>query len=222
MKKLCGFTLSELMIALGVLGILCAAVIPAIVNNMPNQNKIMMKRVYYNTTNIVKDMINNSDLYSPYGADNNYIGFDNTNSVTYFGKTYSGATKFPDIFIYLLNKKGDVSSSTDYCKFTTSVSNCITVNTSDGMRWTFAVPSTVGQSTWINNPDSVVSHILVDVNGDRKPNCYQGNEKACKTRTKNFDQFRMTIYTGGKVKIDSADTWAKNAIDPNSSINDDD
>ena len=38
-----GFTLSEVMIALTVLGVLCVTVLPAIVSTMPSQKKIMIK-----------------------------------------------------------------------------------------------------------------------------------------------------------------------------------
>ena len=40
------FTLSELLIALGVIGILCAILLPVIFNLMPNQNTMMAKRAY--------------------------------------------------------------------------------------------------------------------------------------------------------------------------------
>ena len=67
MKK--GFTLSEVMIALTVLGVLCVTVLPAIVSTMPSQKKIMIKRAYYTTANLVSDLINDPDLYPSVNSD---------------------------------------------------------------------------------------------------------------------------------------------------------
>ena len=86
MKK--GFTLSEVMIALTVLGVLCVTVLPAIVSTMPSQKKIMIKRAYYTTANLVSDLINDPDLYpSVNTAGVETVGFDNTDTVTFRGKT---------------------------------------------------------------------------------------------------------------------------------------
>lgn len=240
MKRFFGFTLSELMIALLVLGVLCATVIPAVTNNMPNQNKILIKRAFYNTSNIVKDMINNTTLYSPEGG--KYIGFDNFDTATYKGKTYSGSQKFIDIFIDLLNSKGEVDESESFCDFEkTEICmdltppaegeectnkqtldgsvGCKTINSTDGMRWTFSQPIIA-----INDIENQhIARILVDVNGDLKPNCYQGSTTTeCKDRKKNFDQFRMLVFTDGTVIINSNDIWARNILRPSSEINSDD
>jgi len=63
MKKLRGFTLTELMIALVVLGILVAVVAPAIMKTRPNKNKMMVKKAYYIAEGVVSDLINNPELY---------------------------------------------------------------------------------------------------------------------------------------------------------------
>ncbi len=208
MKKIYGFTLSELMIALTVLGILCATVLPAIVKTMPNQNKIMMKRAYYMTTTIVEDMINDSQLY-PYTNDSGNIlnGFDNTGSVSYDGKTYSGKTKFIDLFANHMNIDGTISNT---CSGTGST-YCRKYKTPDGMSWQL---STAGAS-------ELTHTVLIDVNGDKKPNCLQGDtsaDDACKKRTSDFDRFSMEISNDGTVKIPDKQTWAREAIQVSSSL----
>ena len=46
MRRLKGFTLTELMIALAVIGILVAIVTPTIMKTRPNKNKMMIKKTY--------------------------------------------------------------------------------------------------------------------------------------------------------------------------------
>ena len=75
------FTLSEIVIALAVLGIIVAACVPIILNMSPNKNDIMIRKAYYTTEQIISDLINdenyfpdgdlsNSDDYSIAGVDN--------------------------------------------------------------------------------------------------------------------------------------------------------
>ena len=44
MRRFKGFTLTELMVSLAVIGILVAVVTPAIMKTRPNKNKMMVKR----------------------------------------------------------------------------------------------------------------------------------------------------------------------------------
>lgn len=57
------FTLTELLVALGVIGILCAILLPIIFNIMPNKSTIMAKRVYYTVQTVVSDLINDEACY---------------------------------------------------------------------------------------------------------------------------------------------------------------
>ena len=74
------FTLTELLIALGVIGVLAAILLPVISNLLPDQNAIMAKRAYYATQNIVSEMINDADCYPDMSRSKNKvlkrIGFD--------------------------------------------------------------------------------------------------------------------------------------------------
>ena len=63
--------------------------------------------------------------------------------------------------------------------------------------------------------------VLIDVNGDKKPNCLQGDtsaDDACKKRTSDFDRFSMEISNDGTVKIPDKQTWAREAIQVSSSL----
>ncbi len=222
MKKT-AFTLSELMIALTVLGILCAILLPAIMNAMPNQNKIMMKRAYYTTATVVSDLINNPNLYpSINSSGDSTVGFDNTDSVTYGGNTYSGETKFIELFAAHLNIDGDIEDECSDFSIPSqddlqvaSWSACRTFTTPDGISWDLRTPS--GTSITYGK----LTYIYVDVNGDNKPNCLEGDtSKDCGNRTKNFDQFYMIVAQDGAITIPESQTWAREAIHVSSSLTD--
>ena len=215
MKK-SGFTLSEMLIALVIIGVVSAITAPVLRGLMPNQNKIMIKRAYNITTNVVKNMIDNTELYSPFSGDSTemvYKGFDNTESVTYNGKTYSGASKFGDLF---LNSIGATDISTDTCqidfqsKYTTESSSytCSYGFTKNGVKW------------YVMNPSlsDVAAFIMIDVNSDKKPNCTQSDD-ACKSKTNGFDRFVVEVMNNGEVLFNTKDSWAKETIDLQSAVN---
>ena len=159
MKKLKGFTLTELMIALAVLGILVAVVTPAIMKTRPDRNKMMVKKAYYVVENIVSNLINNPALY-PDNTDNCftgsaptadspcYWGFEDIRGVRYNGDTHfrptptsgqieiSGDNKFPILFLEQLNRKA----------FTHDDGLMASITTNDGITWIF-YPET-GQPAW--------------------------------------------------------------------------
>ena len=213
MKRFRGFTLSELMIAITVLGVLCAAVLPSIVNNNPNQNKMMMKKVYYTTTTIVSDMINNPGLYPIVDKNgNSHDGFDNTDQVTFNNEVCQGNSKFIKLFARHLNIEGDITTSCDNAMKTGSSSACQVFNTPDGITWSLVNKSSTTEPK---------NEIVVDVNGDKKPNCRQGGtSNSCKNRDGNFDRFSMDIYDDGQIEIPENQTWAIDAISVSSALTD--
>ena len=64
MKKL-GFTLSELLITLGIIGVAAALVAPAVTNLMPDKNKMMFIKNYNELVTITEKMLNDKELYYP-------------------------------------------------------------------------------------------------------------------------------------------------------------
>ena len=237
MKKLLGFTLTELMIAITVLGILTAAVLPAVLGNNPNQNKIMMKKAYYTTAEVVSEMINNESLFPTWSNDGTtnfeydqfegkqYIGILNSDTAVDFDGINTGDYK-PEIpkatliFSRMINPKVNpwdrnseegMKYENPCLKITQEGHPYHVTKTRDGMIWCFS-----------GNPGSPMT-ILVDVNGSAKPNCLQGyNGFSCNgtDRTENFDQFRMYVYADGAIVIDNQDEWAKDAITVGSTLSD--
>lgn len=225
MKKLKGFTLTELMVAMGVIGILVAVVTPAIMKTRPNKNKMMIKKSFYTAEQIVSTLINDERLYPDMkeicdrgvveGEDPTKVycafGFDYDNSVRYEGETYAGNTKFADLFASRLNVKTE--DETNHIYYTT-----------DGIKWDLS--QTVG--AWTKGQDTPgkfgdqtnaagVGKITVDVNGDEAPNCRESNENCS---ADDFDQYVIEILATGKMRIDSADAKAVDYATINTSIKD--
>ena len=207
MKKQFGFTLSEILLAIGILGVIVAMVTPAIVKVSPSATKMMVRQTYYTTTTTVSELINNPFFYKRINDSTGtiYEGFDDTTSITYRGKTYSDKSKFVDLFTNYLNVKGSIVTTTTTCrKYFADVNTCRVVNTTNGQKWIFAVPSDTGQ---------VTTRILIDTNGDKGPNCRVGcTEDICTDPDVVYDQFRIVVYNNGTVLIDNTDAWAVETV----------
>ena len=225
MKKLKGFTLTELMVAMGVIGILVAVVTPAIMKTRPNKNKMMIKKSFYTAEQIVSTLINDERLYPDMkeicdrgvveGEDPTKVycafGFDYDNSVKYEGETYAGNTKFTDLFVSRLNVKTE--DATNHIYYTT-----------DGIKWDLS--QTIGK--WTKGKDRAgkfddqtnaagIGEILVDVNGEEAPNCRESAENCS---ADDFDQYVIEILATGKMRIDPTDAKAVDYATINTSIKD--
>ena len=223
-----GFTLSELMITMLVLGILLALVIPTIVNTRPDEHKMLTKKAYYVTERVVNSLINDELLYPdstmncPQVSDGDtcYYGFDDTNAVTYNGTTYGGSdstdkkSKFPLLFAQQVNVKslncgGKV---TDKAGQSVDNSKCMFMTT-DGMTFDFTYSASYGKgpyaSVWTQGvaPTSNKRIILVDVNGESSPNCLQTD-----TGCSHPDRFRIEIQSNGRMNVLADDSIAAQNI----------
>lgn len=186
------FTLSELLISLGVIGILTAILMPIFFSLAPDQNTLMAKRAFYTTETVVSDLLNDTQCYpkilSRAGLDDGlgYTKCDKWNQT----KSEDSKNKLLTLFSDKLDIKGSVSGSS--------------FNTKDGMKWEFSSSKSFTNA----DPDSYVL-LTVDVNGSKDPNCGQSSESGLCTDTNKksgFDKFTMKIYARGKVEI--IDCWA--------------
>ena len=211
MKKLYAFTLSEVLIALLVLGIIVAASVPLIMDLTPNKNAIMIKKAYYTTETIIHDLINDTNYYPPYDSNGDpYLGFDNRNEVTSpfdSSKKISGDAKFPCLFASKLNIKE--IQATAACNGLIGIS---TITTNDGMIWYF-------------DNFATAETIEIDVNGKNPTNNYSfdsgkgvcasddtwGKENCTgiTVNKKKFDRISIKITSAGQIKIDDQPEFEK-------------
>lgn len=216
MKRFKGFTLTELMIALAVIGIIVAIVTPTIMKTRPNKNKMMIKKTFYTTEQIVSTLINDTRLYPDMReacdsdwlannteTDNVYCawGFDYTNKVNSEGEVYQGATKFSGLFKSRLNVKSETGN---------------VFYTTDGVKWDLSGTEGAWKPGFVSGPkDAGIGKILIDVNGDDPPNARQ---KA--SSEDDFDQYVIEVMATGKLKVADDDTKAIEYVTINTSIRD--
>jgi len=71
MKKL-GFTLSEVIIALGIIGVIAAITAPLIGGIMPDKDKVQVLKYYKAITDVNNDLLNDVSLYRKYWDNGGY------------------------------------------------------------------------------------------------------------------------------------------------------
>ena len=143
------FTLQELLITMGIIGVISALALPAIMNAQPDKNKSLYMRAYNSLTTLTADIIDNSELYwTEYNADGSisHKGLSNVTKLDFapynkiensvgVADICSGIAKYPIILYSMLN-----TASTP----TIAVGNPSTVSfsTTDGMSWSFEADPT--------------------------------------------------------------------------------
>ncbi len=215
------FTLTELLVALGVISILCAVLLPIIFNLMPNQNIIMAKRAYYAVQTAISDLMNDETCYPDrtYDVTNKRVGFDdgfgNPNCLAWPGNISTEGdqkTKFITLFTDRIGATKETGATDEI------------YTTTDGIRWAIS-NSTLSPSA--TDPVGGSIDIVIDVNGENAPNCGHqgvaytvlgGDDASCTNRENGFDRFRVTINADGKVTIDPDAVWAINAVKVNRNI----
>lgn len=230
MKK--GFTLTELMVALAVIGILVAVVTPAIMKTRPNKNKMMVKKTFYATEQIVNSLINDEILYPDMreacrtNQDNgNDIycawGFDYVYEANQEGEIYEGENKFGALFKSRLNVSKNVASSKDG-KAPNDTDYYPIFYTSDGVKWDLtgtkdAWEDSKKPGTFDNQTSAAgIGKIFIDVNGD------EGPDLACTmdAGTEDCDQYEIQILANGKLRINPDHKRAVQWTTINTSIRD--
>ena len=192
MNKLKGFTLAEMVITLGIIGVIAAIVTPILKNAKPNEEMIMLKKAYFNTARIVSEMINDEDLYPEYDEEAEQSGFSNTSKAVYNGKEFKSSSKFCGIFAEKLN----VGSAAN-CNARVGVSSGGNFKTTDGIVWSMPAGNFSGKE-----------YIVVDTNGAKKENCSLrsnlsgsvGGLSACPNK-KAPDQFVFAVDKYGGLEV---------------------
>ena len=192
-----GFTLAEVIIALGIVGLVAAISAPLINGIFPDKNKLMVLKTYKTISDITFEMLNDPSLYRK-----DICNFPNINApVTCVGlgyvtqpevipynndQNYSGITKYPYIFASKLELEEQPENDNGEISFTTN----------DGLSWTiFDVAAGEINNTGLYGIDYQID---VDINGDTGPNC-----SVCR----NADQYSFLVnYKGNIIGADALTT----------------
>ena len=137
MKKF-GFTLSEIIITLGVVGVVAAITAPLIEGLMPDSNKAKVLKVYKTVHSINKELLNDRSLYIEGEYNNNKCtGFGCQNLPSNPDKNdakYQGSQKYPHLLI-------DHLDVIDINYPDSSQPSLVEFKTSDGVTWKFTFAS---------------------------------------------------------------------------------
>lgn len=194
-----GFTLSEVMVTIGILGVLAALLVPAIVNNAPDNNKVMYKKAYHLLEQSVGNLINDDVNYPEDVTGNCKIGTTTVNCG--FNNTTATVNGANNKFCYLLADSMN----------TVGAVNCAgpgTFETTDGIKWT------VGSPTFATIDQNVYENITIDVNA-AKAGCSKDSSINTCSASASPDTFVIGVRYDGKIRIGSsagADPYAESIL----------
>lgn len=186
------FTLSEVIVTMGILGILAAMLIPSVVKIKPDAKKIMFKKAYATLERSISEMLGDSATYS--SVDTITPGFLNTDTtgITDTIFTNNPANKFCYVFAQKMSTLGVVDGTA--CPVGGPSG---TFTTTDGIKWTIPIPQ------GFTNTGNYVN-IMIDVNGAKGPNCGDPSNSsgytAC-TGSNTPDRFYVGVRYDGKIQV---------------------
>lgn len=202
------FTLAEVLVTLGVLGIIAAMTIPSIKKVFPDNNRVMFKKAYTTLEKAVYNVIND---------ETNYPSSQTTGTTTTYpiqvGFNYTTATSNGtyDKFCYFLAKQLNISTGgSTSCTTQGTVANTKFATTTDGMIWYLHTAS----DEFTISSGSYTAKIMVDVNGIEGPNCFSDSASAnyrptgytqCSGTTKP-DTFIIGVGYDGKLQVGCSTT----------------
>ena len=208
------FTLSEIMIAMTVFGIIAAACIPIVMNMSPNKHAIMIKKAYYTTEQIVSDLINDP-IYYPTGD----FAHDST---VMTDSTMTGFAKFSCLFAKKLNIYTPAGFTkiniNDFCARTSNSGSYKeqTANnilfTNDGMVWSFNCDWTAtNPSCRIDISTENDYDKFFNSTGYDSANCIQsgtgwGGNICGQTKVNKIGKFAIFIDSDGGISLDKDST----------------
>ena len=200
MKKR-GFTLAELLIVLGITGVVAALILPAINGLMPDKTKVMYLRVYDELSKNIKQLASDSSIYpvclesgseSIGCSDHPLLNTTKPINKRFDDSDYEGNKKLCKLLAFTMNSDNDNCSDDSYTFSSSSFTSDFNANksftTANGMEW-WIVPQT---NTASGGTASYQTDIYVDVDGKNTNNCIYDS-----TSCKKPDRFKFMIAADG-------------------------
>jgi len=190
MKKQKAFTLGEVLIVIGLIGIIATLLLPVLSQMQPDRRKLMFRKAYTTIDRIVTELVND-DVFYPDALGK--VGLDNTTTdLNITGNVLNGMTeanKFCRLFAF---KANILDEAAVHCPAT------LTDRQASGAGSTPSFATTEGIEFYIPNSDfSTEMRLYFDVNGADAPNCVF-NEATCSSP----DRFSVLISGDGGIRID--------------------
>ena len=192
MKKKFGYTLAEVLIALGIVGFISAIMLPVVNRIKPDPVKVMFITTYDAITNATQELAANTGVYAIVDGDGKYqfdkVPLHNTEAVDIGGTEYGGSdAKYCQMLGLSLNIIGNMNCSATPIIYTNeSFQDNISFTGTNGVQYLVSTERT---------PNSYYkSDIYIDVNGTEGKNCLY-NSSSCKDP----DRYHIVVAPNGTV-----------------------
>ena len=196
MKKK-AYTLAEALIAMGIVGLIAALMVPMVSKFKPDINKVVYLKNYDAINSALDYVTGSSSIYTVYKDNESRPAYKNvvyknyplynTVAITKDGVSFSGgAEKFCQVLALSLGVDPVPSS----CNKANINGNQASFTTSSGVD--YIVSTTLSAPSGAQG--SYKTEILIDVNG-----LSEGKNQTCDANPKDPDRFKFVVYSGGQL-----------------------
>ena len=173
-----GFTLTEIIIVLVILGVLALILVPNMLKMVPDDHNIKYKKAFYTIQEIINDMVNDPNTCQGMDWNSGDGRWDEHSGDDILATCYNG-TNPRNLGEEICNR---LSTAEDMnCSDNSVITNVLTTN---GMRWTLP-------NQTLNNTFNSAQTIYVDVDG--------GSDAPGNSRNAGNGVYRIDISADGKV-----------------------
>ena len=187
-----GFTLAEILISVGIVGVIAAIMLPMVNKFKPDENKIKYLQTYNSLMEVMPAVVNNRLAFPIMNDGDDELAYYEKpllNSKAPYkidGKVWSGPAKFCRVLASGFNTVGNNFNCSDTYDRATEPAFKPSFETSNGVQ--FMVQT-------YNDQGVYTSDIYIDVNGSKGSNCLATSD-ACKEA----DRFKFIVSSDGAIE----------------------